>query len=893
MSDKYIVNEEGEVFFAPKYDGPVSPCGPLYTWEECAFDLAEAKLPSPQGQCPDGLCPGFDANGNQIFGDNNLPPGLTGKLGGNGGVSGNVNDPTRPGDIIVTLSGDTIPACCPLGTPICQTTVTGGGNTGPASYHADFASGGSNFSGWLDKGAAYTNSGSGYQNSIFTALASSGKNPAELYPVGKTINLGLKITILKSDGTPTDKTKTVNKTFTVVPSNFCPPPNNKSNSNSSMPSQGSDEPDCGYEVWEWQEIKAKNFTADLSQNEIKYSSEGISEPHFSIKDVTINGEVNINTATGVAVVGKAGQIISITVINRGGGYKTAPTISFDSGGGGTKLTAELTDTCVTCYEAKEDVAKQTYGVKSITIVTPGSGLKGTETVDIGGGAEATLEILGGAASAVTVTKQGDGFKLGKPPLVRIIGGSSKFPISGEGAAATCDITTGSKSVNKVTVTNGGKDYSVISPPKVVFSEAPNVQTVCPSFPGAKGPGKIREVCAPLNPRETLGLRKEGTFVSIEFDQAADTQSKFSASQKKGASGIVTAVGSGVAKINVTDGGSFSYYEGSAIVISGPGDTDPREEMTTKEIESYTFRIHGVVTDVITEEETASSSLSASAAAQPPAPCEVGQWVKIQECGQGCEAQDQNSSTFTGEPARKYVRVGVQYNGVMHFAIIPAPNGWTELTPPTIAPSTLGMPSNAIKFTTGATGSSVVNLSTYFNVGDRNPDQSAPVIFEAVGGIPYPPSCDGPQGAMDTGGVGKPDNGLGASSKRRYPCVKSGAPVGYGEFTPIIKKIPPKEKNETPCKKGDCDKFFSTWMAQAVGPQDENNSFEVNWILLEGCPEPCVNSKPDSNTRIVESTLVDIPCACYEVEDAPNIKISDDSKPKNDYGLFSWKKFFNK
>ena len=864
---------------------PISPCGPQYTFEQCDHDLAQVLLPSPQGECPEGGCfaEGFDANGNRVFNGTDSLAGATGALGPWGpggtpgkGISGDITNPTDPGPLVITFTGGTIPCNAPLGTNLGQYNISGGGSTGPASYHADFVSGGESFSGWLDTGAAY--SGPGYKNSLFTALPSSGKDPAVLYPVGKSIGLSILVTILNTDGTPTTKTKTLTQTFTVVDTGNCGKAGGSgSGSEGGEGSEGSAGPGCGYEVWEWQEIGAKGLTEPLSGG---YSSLGISDPYFSIKEI-INGEVNINTATGVAVVGRAGQITAVTIINRGGGYATAPTISFSTGGGGAKFTAVLTDEPV----SGKGTAAATYGIKSVSIDTPGSGLLGTEILKIGPNVITTLKSVNGIAQSVEVNQQGSGFKAGNPPIVQILESTNGATMVGEGATATSEITKGSKAVSKVIITDGGKNYSINAPPKVIFSAAPDVTSGCPALPGGKGPGKITQVCAPLNPRETLGLRPAKSAVSIVFDANADTQSKFKVTEKVGATGTVTSVGSGVANIAITNGGSYTYYEGAAIVITGPGDIEPSKIMTTKQIENSTFVIHGVITDVVTEEEIASASLASSAAANPP-PCDVGSWVKVQDCSEGCEPEDQNSSTFDGAPAKKYVRIGVPYSGVYHYAIILAPAGWTTATPPTVVLSTMGIPTNALNL-----GGTIISLSTYFNSGDKNPDANMPLTVDMVGsdgGMPYPPECSGPEGAMDTGGVGKTDNGLGASSKRRYPCVPSGAPVGYGEFTPIIKKIPPNKKKETPCKKGDCDKLFSTWMAQAVGPQDENNSFEVNWILLEKCPEPCVNSKPDSDARIVESTLIDIPCSCYEVEETP-----DDNKPKNDYGLFSWKKFFNK
>ena len=912
MPDEYIVNEEGEVFFAAK-DDPISPCGPDFTWEECGFDLAETLLPSPQGQCPEEGCldDGFDVDGNVVdpfAGQDNLD-GKTGKLGSSSfvfwgpggfpgrGITGAVTDPDSPAPLSVSFTGGNIPCGTPLGKNLGQLSVTGGGGAGP-KYHADFVSGGESFSGWLDKGADYSKS-PGYTNSIFTALPSSGKNPDELYQAGKTINASLLITILDNDGVPTTTTKTHDITFTVTDTGKC----NKvggsgSGSLTSQSSEGSAEPPCGYEVWEWQEIGAKGFTPTLSftptlpNDTVENSSIGISDPYFSIKEI-INGEVNINTATGVAVVGRAGQITAVTIINRGGGYATAPTISFSTGGGGAKFTAILTDEPV---ENKGKVS-ESYGIKAVFIDEPGSGLLGTEILKIGPNVITTLKSVNGIAQSVEVNQQGSGFKAGKPPIVQILESTNGVAMVGEGATATCEITDSSKSVSKVIITDGGKNYSIKNPPKVIFSPAPDITTGCPDSKGGKGPGKITGVCAPLNPREALGLRASGSAVSIGFDRNADTKSTFKVTEKVGATGTVASTGSGFATISITNGGSFTYYEGSAVVITGPGDIEPSNAMTTKEIENSTFVIHGIITSVVTEDELKSASLASSAIANPP-PCDVGQWVKVQSCAEGCEAEDQNSSTFAGEPVKKYVRVGIPYTGVLHYAIIETPSNWGGLlTPPTIATSTVGMPTNALIFPgSGGKAATTIDLSTYFNSGNLKPDVGGKITLEMAsnnGGLSYPPSCDGPQGAMDTGGVGKPDNGLGASSKRRYKCVKSGAPLGYGEFSPIIKKILPKEKKEVPCKKGDCDKFFSTWMAQAVGSQDENKSFEVNWILLEGCPEPCVNSKPDSNARIVESTLVDIPCSCYEVEEVQNIETPADNKPKNDYGLFSWKKFFNK
>ena len=889
---------------------PISPCGPQYTFEECAHDLAQVLLPSPQGECPEGGCPaeGFDANGNRVFNGTDSLAGATGALGPWGpggtpgkGVSGDVTNPTDPGPLVITFTGGTIPCNAPLGTNLGQFNIRGGGSTGPASYHADFVSGGESFSGWLDKGASY--SGPGYKNSLFTALPSSGKDPAVLYPVGKSIDLKILVTILNTDGTPTTNTKTITQTLTVVDTGNCGNAggggSGSAGSAGSEGSEGGQESssatlEVGYEVWEWQEIGAKAIISPLSGG---YSSLGISDPYFSIKEI-INGEVNINTATGVAVVGQAGQITAVTITNGGGGYAAAPTISFSTGGGGAKFTAVLTDEPV----SGKGTAAATYGIKSVTIDSPGSGLIGTETLKIAPGVVTTLVSVNGIAQSVTVSQAGSGFSLGKPPLVQIEESANNVagipnlpPMTGEGATATSEITEGSKAVSKVIITSGGTNYSTANPPKVIFSAGPDVTSGCPNSIGGKGPGKIQAVCAPLNPKETLGIRQAKSAVSIAFDKNADTQSKFKVDEKIGATGTVTSVGSGVANIAITNGGSYTYYEGAAVVITGPGDIEPFAYMTAKQIENSTFVIHGVITDVITEEEFASASLAASEAANPP-PCEVGNWVKVQNCPEGYEAEDQNSSTFEGAPAKKYVRVGVPYAGIMHYAIILAPTGWNTNTPPTIVFSTMGMPTNAINFPTGATGGTTIDLSSYFNSGERMPSPNIPLTMEMAsnnGGMSYPPECSGPQGAMDTGGAGKPDNGLGASSKRRYKCVPSGAPLGYGEFTPIIKKIPPKEKKEVPCKKGDCDKLFSTWMAQAVGTQDKNNSFEVNWILLEGCPSPCVNSKPDSNARIVESTLVDIPCSCYEIEEVKNIETPDDNKPKNDYGLFSWKKFFNK
>ena len=139
-----------------------------------------------------------------------------------------------------------------------------------------------------------------------------------------------------------------------------------------------------------------------------------------------------------------GQISSLTLTNGGSGYSSAPTVSFN-GGGGTGATAALTFLGA--------------NVNSLTLVSFGSGYSIAPTVSITGGggtgAKATATLIK-YVSAVAVVNRGRNYT--SPPTVVFTGGGDT------GATATATILGGQ--VRSVTVTNGGTGYT--SAPTVSF-----------------------------------------------------------------------------------------------------------------------------------------------------------------------------------------------------------------------------------------------------------------------------------------------------------------------------------------------------------------------------------------------------------------------------------------
>ncbi len=140
-------------------------------------------------------------------------------------------------------------------------------------------------------------------------------------------------------------------------------------------------------------------------------------------------------ATATATVDVSGTIVSITLVNGGDGYSSAPVI-------------EITDAIGTGAGA---VATATIAVTSIAVTNPGTGYTSAPSVVItdtgaGAGAAATATL---AVTSLNLTSGGAGYTSAPAVVFTDVGGT------GSGAAATATV---SGSVVAVTVNDGGAGY---------------------------------------------------------------------------------------------------------------------------------------------------------------------------------------------------------------------------------------------------------------------------------------------------------------------------------------------------------------------------------------------------------------------------------------------------
>lgn len=183
-----------------------------------------------------------------------------------------------------------------------------------------------------------------------------------------------------------------------------------------------------------------------------------------------------------------GSVTSITLTAEGGGYTSAPTISFPIPGTGATITATLAATAVNALiigtggsgyvpgtyplsfsGGGGSGAQATYTVNasgvvaSTTLVAGGTGYGSPPTVALptGSGATAVALVNQGSVTSVTIINGGSG--LTGTPLLAIIGGG------GSGATAIATVTSGA--ISAVTVTAGGNGYQ--SAPAVEVSTGYN------------------------------------------------------------------------------------------------------------------------------------------------------------------------------------------------------------------------------------------------------------------------------------------------------------------------------------------------------------------------------------------------------------------------------------
>lgn len=166
----------------------------------------------------------------------------------------------------------------------------------------------------------------------------------------------------------------------------------------------------------------------------------------------INSDNNLRTGASATATLASDAVSTVTVARAGNGYNTAPSVTFEGGGGtGAAATANITTGGVALY--------------SIEVTNGGSGYSSAPTVVLTGGggtgAAAGAIVKNNVVTGIVLTAAGSGYT--SAPTVSFTGGSG-----GSGATATA---YQARKVTSFTVTAGGSGYT--SAPTVVVAAGPN------------------------------------------------------------------------------------------------------------------------------------------------------------------------------------------------------------------------------------------------------------------------------------------------------------------------------------------------------------------------------------------------------------------------------------
>jgi hypothetical protein len=177
------------------------------------------------------------------------------------------------------------------------------------------------------------------------------------------------------------------------------------------------------------------------------------------------GNIQKLTMVGIGITATAettilnGGIRSITVINRGGGYTSAPRVAISSAptGGITGIaTAIMISGIVVCTD---NVNPSAQSVQAVRLINPGAGYTvppGVRFIGGGGsGAAATSLIDSDVVGFITVTNPGSGYTT--PPAITFSG------ISTVSAAATA-IVSSAGTITSIQIINAGAGYT--APPTI-------------------------------------------------------------------------------------------------------------------------------------------------------------------------------------------------------------------------------------------------------------------------------------------------------------------------------------------------------------------------------------------------------------------------------------------
>lgn len=291
----------------------------------------------------------------------------------------------------------------------------------------------------------------------------------------------------------------------------------------------------------------KNYVYTLKCELFRYEDEVIDTGISEIDDVLepidgsdgsefIIGPIQTLTLVGVGITATAltslvdGAIRSITVTNRGGGYKSAPTVAISSapnGGITATAVAEMIGGIVVCTD---NVSPDSKSVQSVRIINPGMGYTSR-------------------------------------PGIRFIGGG------GSGAAATVGIAT-TGSVGIVTVTSGGSGYTTA--PTVTFSTPKHVGAAATAIIDTTVGTGGSVLSAVISQGSPAYLFPGGTTGGVFYRVAPSIV--FSLPSGSGNSAIATATmgdynttGGTVANIAITSEGKFYDPNNPPVVtISSPG-----------------------------------------------------------------------------------------------------------------------------------------------------------------------------------------------------------------------------------------------------------------------------------------------------------------------------------
>lgn len=175
--------------------------------------------------------------------------------------------------------------------------------------------------------------------------------------------------------------------------------------------------------------------------------------------------VGIGSAASAVTNIVNGGVRSVTITNRGSGYKTAPTVTFSSAPAG-KITATGIATMIGGIVDLCEPSPSLYRIQGVELTNPGSGYTIAPSISFNGGggsgAKAVSIIGNGIVGIITLTSGGSGYT--KPPSVSFVGMSSI-------AAKASAVINDSGVVTQIRIVNAGLGYT--QTPQIVIG-SPNI-----------------------------------------------------------------------------------------------------------------------------------------------------------------------------------------------------------------------------------------------------------------------------------------------------------------------------------------------------------------------------------------------------------------------------------